>query len=416
MALGRKHPFVGIDLPAELVKLGALLSQAPGGPSYTVFRIGDTYYMKNELTGVIESDDLDAVTIIQKAINVGNYVFVRDGTYDIKSPLSIAKDFFMLELSPQAIFKSKLGAGEDMLRITGLHHHIIVKGGRWIGNGAERNGIYITDNCWRIALLDIQECLGFGNYDLRIDFANTILVKNCHFNSIDLTKRTTLERVVWAHFLDCGFIRDKTTTKPGVLSDMVSYAIFENCIFMTQGGAGAELIASVVTFINCLFEDNAGAGLVNTSSHIVLLNCQIYTNDSRGIYMATSPATLYVLGNTSIRDNAIQDLTCDTGARALILDYDADIGTLGGLGYLTKFISKCPAFLGENSGVATFTAGVTSVTISHGLAITPKIVLVTPHHSEIADIRVIAKTATDFTVEVTTAPTADRTFDWYAEV
>jgi len=73
-------------------------------------------------------------------------------------------------------------------------------------------------------------------------------------------------------------------------------------------------------------------------------------------------------------------------------------------------------YVTENSGTTTFTAGVTSVTVSHGLVTTPKIVLITPHHSEIADIRVTAKTATDFTVEVSTAPTADRTFDWYAEV
>jgi len=73
-------------------------------------------------------------------------------------------------------------------------------------------------------------------------------------------------------------------------------------------------------------------------------------------------------------------------------------------------------YVTENKGTATFTAGITSITVSHGLVNTPKIVLVTPHHSEIADIRVIAKTAIDFTVEVSTAPTANRTFDWYAEV
>jgi len=85
----------------------------------------------------------------------------------------------------------------------------------------------------------------------------------------------------------------------------------------------------------------------------------------------------------------------------------------------TKAYHNYGAYAGyptEVKGTATFPTGATSTTISHGLIGTPKIVVVTPHHSEIADIRVTAKASTTFTVEVSTAPTADRTFDYYAAV
>jgi len=69
-----------------------------------------------------------------------------------------------------------------------------------------------------------------------------------------------------------------------------------------------------------------------------------------------------------------------------------------------------------NSGTATITSGSSGVDVSHGLAKTPSIVIITGHHSELADAVVTAKGITTFTVTVPAAVTADRTFDWYAEV
>jgi len=131
---------------------------------------------------------------------------------------------------------------------------------------------------------------------------------------------------------------------------------------------------------------------------------------------------IYVVGGhlTNRPEDAVQDYGINRAASSEVWAWDVYlegnvVGPIGGdLAYVHAY--NCLGFVSRNLGTATFTAGVTSVTVSHGLARTPKIVIVTPHHGEIADIRVTGKTAADFTAEVSTAPTLDRTFDWYAEV
>jgi len=70
----------------------------------------------------------------------------------------------------------------------------------------------------------------------------------------------------------------------------------------------------------------------------------------------------------------------------------------------------------ENSGVATIQAGSTRITVSHGLAITPSKVLITPLASPPGKLWVENITATSFDIATDTAPTADLQVAWYAEV
>jgi len=69
----------------------------------------------------------------------------------------------------------------------------------------------------------------------------------------------------------------------------------------------------------------------------------------------------------------------------------------------------------ENSGTATIPDGQSSVTFAHGLAGTPTIVVLGATHSEVADAYVSAKDATDITITVPNAVSADREINWYAE-
>jgi len=66
-------------------------------------------------------------------------------------------------------------------------------------------------------------------------------------------------------------------------------------------------------------------------------------------------------------------------------------------------------------GTATIPAGSTSVTVNHGLAAAPKKVLVTPA-GNLGAVWVSSITSTSFTINCSTAPTADTTVYWYAEV
>jgi hypothetical protein len=72
-------------------------------------------------------------------------------------------------------------------------------------------------------------------------------------------------------------------------------------------------------------------------------------------------------------------------------------------------------FLSENSGAATIPAGQTSATVSHGLAVAPSRVLVTPA-GNLGGVWVENITSTSFTIRCSTAPSANTEVYWYAEI
>jgi len=71
-------------------------------------------------------------------------------------------------------------------------------------------------------------------------------------------------------------------------------------------------------------------------------------------------------------------------------------------------------FKTENSGTATIPNGQTSVTFAHGLAGTPTIVTLGAKHAEVADA-IWSADATNITITVPSAVTANRNISWYAE-
>jgi len=79
-------------------------------------------------------------------------------------------------------------------------------------------------------------------------------------------------------------------------------------------------------------------------------------------------------------------------------------------------IKRNPGYVTENSGTATISAGNTSVTVNHGLASAPKVVKVTPI-GDPGDRWWVANVGdTSFDIVVASAPTADISFYWEAEV
>ena len=71
--------------------------------------------------------------------------------------------------------------------------------------------------------------------------------------------------------------------------------------------------------------------------------------------------------------------------------------------------------LSKQTGTATIPAGQTSVTVTHSLRATPTKVLVTPT-ANVGAVWVENITSTSFTIRCSTAPPADTTVYWYAEV
>ena len=69
----------------------------------------------------------------------------------------------------------------------------------------------------------------------------------------------------------------------------------------------------------------------------------------------------------------------------------------------------------KNSGVATIGANATSVTVNHGLVCTPSKVLITPLAQPSGSIWVSGITSSQFTINISSAPTANLPVAWYAE-
>ena len=85
-----------------------------------------------------------------------------------------------------------------------------------------------------------------------------------------------------------------------------------------------------------------------------------------------------------------------------------------GSGVLDVVIRRNLGFPTENSGVATLPAGSTSVTVNHGLAKAPRIILLTPAGN--ANVWYENVTDTSFDIVTDTAPSTDLDVAWYAEV
>jgi parallel beta-helix repeat protein len=72
-------------------------------------------------------------------------------------------------------------------------------------------------------------------------------------------------------------------------------------------------------------------------------------------------------------------------------------------------------YLTENSGVATISAGSTSVTVNHSLPCTPSKVLITPLYQPSGNLWVSNITSTSFTINISTAPSTNLPVAWLAE-
>lgn len=81
-----------------------------------------------------------------------------------------------------------------------------------------------------------------------------------------------------------------------------------------------------------------------------------------------------------------------------------------------KLIRNVNGFRTEARGTGVIANGNTSLSVSHGLGDTPTVVIVSGRHAETAQVVANSYGSTTFNAVVPSAVTADRNFDWYAQV
>ena len=197
----------------------------------------------------------------------------------------------------------------------------------------------------------------------------------------------------------------------GGSDNIISFNTFRGC---TARGVGTYN-AHNMTISNNIIQGNKVNIDITNSDYIIIEGNQILEASDNQIWLDSS-TNVKIIGNI-IKDGSAFAIDGGYGSGSTA---EAKFNTItgnswgfgGGTINLTCFGNI--GFVTENSGTATIASGATSVTVDHGLAGTPTVVVLGATHSEVADA-VWSADATNITITVPSAVTADRDISWYAE-
>jgi hypothetical protein len=207
-------------------------------------------------------------------------------------------------------------------------------------------------------------------------------------------------------------------------------------------GYGIYLV-NPATYLN-IVEGNAiqgvGTGIYSAADHAVIRGNRIYNVSNQAIWVYYHVGAL-IEGNSIYqaqgsgglgiieiegRYNVVKGnfVNSSTGTYG-VLEGDGDYNTITDNSLLAPaavrwvgahtYVGNNVAFYKRNAGQASIAAGSTSVAVSHGLSCTPQKVLVTPLAQPPGPIWVSGITSSQFTINISTAPSAALPIAWYAE-
>jgi len=181
-----------------------------------------------------------------------------------------------------------------------------------------------------------------------------------------------------------------------------------------EGGAeyGVELLGATLSYINIIYTD-AVYSVYLASNNNNASSFNMITGTIGKIYNTTawenfviSPYPGFSIASGGIYGLVIQTNPVTGSTRPALL-----LGTKAI--YTSDSISiRGP---GRNFGTATIASGSTSVTVNHGLACTPTLVNVTPLAQPSGNLWVSSITGTSFTINISSAPSANLSVAWLAE-
>ena len=271
------------------------------------------------------------------------------------------------------------------------------------------DGIYF-ENGHQFCGLDINPTgIGITQSTSSLFFSNVYFDAAPQYNVWLRGDCDTINKYGNTQFSNC-FMRD---SQAGVKLDPTSVGItdvkFVNCRINTHAGAGIDMGSNAVDRVlisNCSFKDNnSNASTVNGDlvidgqGHIVS-NCSFVDGDPAGTAVILQATSSYcILANSSFQYST-------TGTKV------NNLGSLNQLSSLTGFVLK-------KTGSATITSGTTSVTVSHGLSVTPSITQIQAtlrtDATGLTRYYISNVTATTFDINANAAPSADAIFSWLAD-
>jgi len=350
----------------------------PGAPSYTVWEEGSNYFAKNS-NGKIEFSRSNASQLLQNAINNGDVIFVKAGTYlfDAVVTLINIRETNVDKLYVYNSFNQGVkiySASCNSTISNSIFEHNGYGSGATAGSGVEVYGSHITFiNCFFIdnygaGVLTASTSIGFhtftgchaiknGKNGFSIDAPQTIIV-GC--TSVE-TGRGSHTGEADAHGVQF--------TATAIGSSISASTIAENFhAGIDVVGAGTATNLSITIQGNIIYDngntsifDSAGIHVNTGANKVFIIGNTIFDNDSTYQQYAiilddanTSDITIY---DNDLRGNTVQAIL-ETA------DFAGSFEVEGNLGFVT-----------ENSG--SFSNVVNGTTIAHGLAGTPTTVVIT---------------------------------------
>jgi len=425
-----------------VIEPGSMVS----GYSYIIFQddLNTTYYAKNGFTGSIDFQSNDAGAVIQEAIDAvranqsfdggdGGTIILDRGTWWLTVPLNLSQSSINFR-----------GSGFRETTIDFLTNGFIVNEiiDPWIGQWYSLSNLYIRGHgigtginmsmtraytIENVYVLDfdvgiyMNGCLGSiftkvitagCDYGLVLDLLDGVTFTNndnsfygCQF-SANREIGLTLRNVTWNNaFYSCAM---ETNVQYEVLLETGMYSwqspmnnVFYTCWFegiaptaiKFDKSPSASVYPMANSFIGCTFvyQSEPNIALDIAGSNNTVSGCGFY--DSTNI--TVSGDSNVFIGNYEKMIGSI--IVTDTGV---------DNYWRGNAFYITV-----------NSGVATITGTVNSVTVDHDLSATPTVILITVNNTGAGNCSVSTITSTQFIISFANQPgTSEWEFYWYAEV
>src|SRR6266700_3013829 len=222
------------------------------------------------------------------------------------------------------------------------------------------------------------------------------------------------------------------------LSAVIGNIFTSNNSVSNVGGGGIKTYSNFSRIIGNQFESIPGGSIILLGNKHIVSGNQ-FLNIGKGAGSANQASGIYTSANNSIfADNYFNtDGSGTNGTQAFIFMDNGTTGNIvsgnqfdvsnGGSGYLviklgtstTNQIRRNVGWTTENSGTASITSGNTSVTVTHGLSVTPTLqqIAITPQTSlgSAAFFWVSSPTSTQFTLNVNANPAQTVTFSWRAD-
>ena len=433
--------FVSSQTGTITIEPGSFQTEA----SYVIFTDGTTIYARNGTTGAIDYSGTNAASVINSALSAltsGGKIFLKAATYEIGTTIYL-KDFITLSGENHYATVLKATAAITVLDtpFTGgyVNQYIVIENLMVDGNGIATKGIHFPVWRGRIRNVEVRSVAGDsihieGNVNSAIEnVIEDVVTQNVGMTTagsagIRLGTKAT-DNIIRRHIARDSDYGVYVGAAGNIITNSHYYGLNKNCIYI----APVEYVQIVNNYIegsgeHCIFVA-AGqhkslliADNVFTGEHYVNNTYDaIYFDGASGNWALGGT----VIGNVLYRSSSIVSryfINLNYPARMEVTDnkiYEsADVGTAminiaNSQGNL--IIKNNQGFVTENSGTATIPSGQTSVTVNHGLAGTPTVVIITGSTSDTADAYVSAKTSTTFTITVPSPVGGDRTVYWYAE-